>query len=608
MSHFKLYEIRGAQYYQQLGLTSFCLYAPNARNVWVILTAYGSEQKRIEMIRTDDGIWEAVTDQARPGRTYLYLVHDCHGKQMLRTDPVSFSVTHIPEVDQIHSIVHDETVYQWNDRQWIEKRRRTNPMKSPLSIYEIQVKSWLSSTRHSLQYRQIADELVKYCQRMGFTHVEMYGILEHTGEREYGYQIANFFAPYRHNGRCDDLKYLIDRLHQNDIGVILDWVPTHYHNYHKHQNYSFSLHNYDGTDMYARSPSPWGTLYFDFDKEETRQLLFASAMYYIDRLHIDGIRFDAVSGMIRRNNTDIPNAIEFLRKLNHTIHEHYPGVLCIAEESDGYPNLSQKMEFDLKWNMAWSYDMRNFLRTPYAERSQHWQSKVLDKFHYARWSPDKMILTVSHDDTDRSDCVLLNCVSHARDYEERFSDLRNFFAWQRCSPSRGHMIHMGDEIAQPTSWYQRFRQNLSSMDWSLSDSDSLHGRIQQCVRDLNHLYIQYPQFWEYGEEGYSLIYEYGPNLIIAYHRGIYNHRRIGVVHNFGNRGFEKYNIVLSSSDPNVTRIERVEEIFNTNVQKYGGSGAYLNGEIRMNMNDNRDVTLQLAIPPLATVIFQEHLK
>ena len=206
MSHFKLYEIRGAQYYQQLGLTSFCLYAPNARNVWVILTAYGSEQKRIEMIRTDDGIWEAVTDQARPGRTYLYLVHDCHGKQMLRTDPVSFSVTHIPEVDQIHSIVHDETVYQWNDRQWIEKRRRTNPMKSPLSIYEIQVKSWLSSTRHSLQYRQIADELVKYCQRMGFTHVEMYGILEHTGEREYGYQIANFFAPYRHNGRCDDFK------------------------------------------------------------------------------------------------------------------------------------------------------------------------------------------------------------------------------------------------------------------------------------------------------------------------------------------------------------------------------------------------------------------
>lgn len=611
MSHPKLYEIRGAQFYPELQITSFCLYAPNAKNVWVTLTAYGGEQHRIPMIKTNDGLWEAVSDKAPPGRTYLYLIDGSNGKHMLRTDPVSFSAVHVPEVDQIHSVVHDEQIYLWNDQEWMGKRTRTDPMRSPLSIYEIQPKSWMSGTSIPLNYRQIAEELANYCQKMGFTHVEMYGILDHNNPREYGYQVANFFAPYRHNGNCDDLKYLIDHLHQRNIGVILDWVPTHFHHYHRFGHYSFSLHDYDGTNLYAGSSSAWGTLYFDFDKAETCDLLSASALYYLDRLHIDGIRFDAVSAMIRRNRADIPSAIAFLRRLNHTIHTDYPGVLCIAEESDGYPNLTQTMGFDLKWNMAWSYDMRNFLRTPYGERAQHWKQKVLDMFHWARWSEDKMILTVSHDDTDSgehsSNNVLLNCVSHTRYDAEKFGDLRNFFAWQRCAPSRGHMIHMGDEVAQPMSWYQRFRRDLSSLDWSLCHSDSFHGQIQGCIRDLNLLYIRYPQFWEYGEAGYSFIYEYGPNLVIAYHRGIHKDRRIGVIHNFGNRGFQNYDIPLPGADPNVRRIRHVEEILNTDHPKYGGSGRFLNARIQMKYGNNRDAVLQVAIPPLATIIFEEHL-
>ncbi|CAF4258655.1 unnamed protein product, partial [Rotaria sp. Silwood2] len=517
MTHPKLYESRGAQYYKDSQTTSFCLYAPNARNVWVVLTAFGNEEHRLQMTRTIEGLWETVTDKAKPARTYLYLIEDYHGRYMLRTDPVSFSVVHIPEVNQVHSVVHDETIYQWGDRNWMIHRFQTDPLRSPLSIYEIQAKSWKSGRNQPFKFRQIAPELVIYCQEMGFTHVEMYGILDHARKWERGYQIANYFAPYRDSGTCDDLKYLVDLLHKNGIGVILDWIPTHYHHDHQSHYFSVSLHEYDGTNLHASCPSRWGTLYFDFNKEETRRLLFASALYYIDRLHIDGIRFDAVSQMIRRNQQDIPSAISFLRELNQTIHRHYPGVLCIAEETEGYPNLNRNMNFDLKWNIGWSNDARNLLRTPYAERPQHWKQKVLDVLHWARWSDDKMILTLSHDDTDsgahNSNCILLNLVSYARNDMDKFSDLRNFFAWQICAPSRGHLIHMGDEIAQPISWYQRFCRELPSMDWSLDNSSTLHGQIQQCVRDLNHLYIDHPQFWQYGEQDFSMIYEYGPNLI-----------------------------------------------------------------------------------------------
>jgi 1,4-alpha-glucan branching enzyme len=207
MSHPKLYETRGAHYHHESQTTSFCLYAPNARNVWLVLTAYGIQQYRLQMIKNHEGLWEIVTDKAPPGRTYLYLIDDYHGRQMLRTDPVSFSIVSNPITRRVQSVVHDETVYSWNDQNWMRQRARTNPLISPLSIYEIQPKSWKSGVYWPLNFRQIAGELATYCNQMGFTHVEMYGILEHTDRWEYGYQVANYFAPSRFSGICDDLKY-----------------------------------------------------------------------------------------------------------------------------------------------------------------------------------------------------------------------------------------------------------------------------------------------------------------------------------------------------------------------------------------------------------------
>ncbi|CAF4735177.1 unnamed protein product, partial [Rotaria sp. Silwood2] len=210
------------------------------------------------MIKNHEGLWKIVTDKAPPGQTYLYLINDYHGKYMLRTDPISFSIVSNCITRRAQSVVHDETVYKWGDQNWMRQRAQTNPLKSPLSIYEIQPKSWKSNVYWPLNFRQITSELVTYCNQMGFTHVEMYGILEHTDRWEYGYQVTNYFAPSRFNGICDDLKYLIDHLHQNGIGVILDWIPTHFKHCHFFHRYSISLHEYDGTNLYAGTESQWG--------------------------------------------------------------------------------------------------------------------------------------------------------------------------------------------------------------------------------------------------------------------------------------------------------------------------------------------------------------
>ena len=607
----KLYQIRGAQYCRTNGLTTFRVYAPNARNVWVILTVFGREELGLPMQKSGVDLWECVTSKAPPGRTYLYLIDDYNGKRMFRTDPFSFSTIDISEVRQIQSIVYDPTRYQWGDEQWINQRIRTNPLQSPLSIYEMQPKSWKSGIYRPVNYRQIVPDLIAYCLKMNFTHVEIYGLMEHSNRSERGYQITNYFAPYHDNGQCDDLKYFIDQLHQHNIGVILDWIPTHYHHYHFNQSYSVSLHEYDGTNLHGSNASRWGTIYFDFDKEESYRLLFASAIYFVDQIHVDGIRFDAVSQMIRRNWKDIPSAIRFLRHLNETIHRDYPGVLLIAEETENYPNLCQTMNFDVKWNIHWSNDSMNLLRTPYHQRQDHWQEKVVNHLYSSQTNSDKTILIVSHDSTDchwyDPRLSLYHCVQHATDELTKFSDLRNYFAWQFLSPSRGYLIHMGEELAQPISWFYRFRQGQTSVDWSLADPQTLNGKIQEYIADLNLLYRHHPHFWRRGEFDFSMVYEFQQNLIVAYHRGIYDQRRMLIIHNFSNRGYSKYDITLPTSDPNVVKIQKINELFNSNNPIYGGSGLFGNEQIQLLQRYGHEKFIRLAIPPLTTLVLEEHL-
>ncbi len=614
-SHPKLYETRGAHYCN--GVTSFEVFAPHARSISVVLTTFGRENSRIPMQKNADGVWETKTKHALPGKTYLYLVEDCQGKQMLRTDPFSFSTVDVPEAGQIQSVVTDSSKYVWKDQSWMNKRAEIDPLQAPLSIYELQLKSWKSGFNQPLNYREIAPPLISYCKSMGFTHVEIYGILDHFYKEARGYQVANFFAPYRGCGNCDDFKYFVDQLHQKGIGVIIDWIPTHFQHYHQNSAYSVSMHEFDGTNLYAAELSIWGTMYLDYSKEETRRLMSASALYFIDQLHIDGIRYDAISQMVHRNGKDYPDGISFLQQLNDTIRTSYPGVLTIAEETEGFPNVTKPTKlgglgFDLKWNIGWSHDSRNFMRTPYHERQKHWQHKVINYLNGAMHG-EKTILTHSHDDTDTGENsnsnVLIQCIDHEQNLEGKFANLRNFFSLQTLAPSWGHMIHMGDELVQSDSWYQRFRKNLPSVDWQLPAKSPQNLNMQNCISDLNALYLNKPQLWEKGENGFKLIAEYGPNAVVAYHRGTQGNKRIAIVHNFSDRGYTTYDLPLPRNDPAIGRIRKVSQIFSTDHFKYGGSGKYENTapSIISSAQNPQPTHLRMPLPPQSTIVLEEEL-
>ncbi len=605
--HPKLYESRGAQYRD--GETTFRVYAPNARNVSVVLTAFGREEHRLAMKRNAEGEWEVGTRHARPGRTYLYCVEDCQGKVMLRTDPFSFSTVNVRETGQVQSVVVDFGKYEWNDGDWMERRAQGDPMRAPLSIYEVHLKSWKSGVHQPMNFREMAPELVAYCQKMGFTHVEAFGLLEHYFRLGRGYQVANFFAPYRGCGSCDDFKYLVDQLHQNGIGVIIDWIPTHFQHYAQGNNYSVSMHEFDGTNLFAGEAAPWGTLYLDYGKEETRRLMFASALYFLDQLHVDGIRYDAISQLVRRGGKEIPEGISFLKELNDTVRACYPGVMTIAEETEGFPNVTRPTKdgglgFDMKWNIGWSHDSRNFMRTPYQERHGHWH-KVMNFLNSVQRG-ERVILTHSHDDTDSGESnngkVLLQCVSHVQKEEEKFANLRNFFAWQAFAPSCGHMLNMGDEVVQNESWYQRFRKNVPGVDWS-AEEDPMHRGVQECVSDLNALYLSRPQFWE-GDREFKLIAEHRSNTVVAYHRGTKENKRVAVVHNFSEKGYPVYDVPLPLGE----RIQKVGVIFSSDDSKYGGTGAFENREVEvLRRPGGEPMGLRMALPPLSTVVLEEEL-
>ena len=615
-SHPKLYETRGAHHRD--AVTRFEVFAPHARSINVVLTTFGREEHQIPMQKNAEGVWETTTPHAPPGKTYLYLVEDCHGRQMLRVDPFSFSTVDVPEVGQVQSVVTDSSKHVWKDQSWMKQRAERDPLQAPLSIYELQLKSWKSGFHQPLNYREIAPQLSSYCKSMGFTHVEVYGILDHFYREGRGYQVANFFAPYHGGGSCDDFKYFVDQLHQEGIGVIIDWIPTHFQHYHHNSSYSVSMHEFDGTDLLAAEPSLWGTLYLDYSKEETRRLMFASALYFIDQLHSDGIRGDAISQMVRRGGREYPDAISFLQQLNDTIHTSYPGVLTIAEETEGFPNVTKPtalggLGFDLKWNIGWSHDARNFMRTPYHERHGHWQHKVMN-YLQAAMHGEKTLLTHSHDETDTGEesnsNVLMQCIGHEPSLEGKFANLRNFFSLQTLSPSWGHMIHMGDELVQSDSWYQRFRKNIPSVDWQLPERSPQNLTMQRCISDLNALYLSTPQLWEKGDSGFKLITEYGPNAVVAYHRGgTQGDKRIAVVHNFSDRSYPVYDIPLPGNDAAIGRIRKLSQIFSTDHPKYGGSGKYdsTTPSVVYSPHDKRPTHLRMPLPPLSTVVLEEEL-
>ncbi len=594
-----LYLWRGAHI--TLNGTRFQVFAPQARQVYLLLTAYGREEHCIGMQKNVHGVWEMQTHLAPPGRTYRYCIEDCHGNWTARTDPFSFAVMQTKE-DTLESVVTDIDAYDWTDQEWMERRRQMDPLKNPLSIYELHIDSW-----KKLPFRELFRQLVDYLEYMRFTHVEIYGLLDSKNVFSWGYQTDHFFAPNWRLQNIDDLKSFIDACHRRNIGVLIDWIPSHYKHEHVGDR-SQSLYAYDGTDLFGNEPTPWGTVYFDLSKEEARRLMFSSALYWFEQMHIDGMRLDAISPMVARHGSVQEHAVSFLKELNTLVHEQYPGILMIAEETDGFPRVTQSVRegglgFDAKLGVYLQWKMRNFFRTPYEQRKSHFDDKLLRHLSDVAAGQDRWMIAHTHDDaasgTPHRHSTLYGSIP-TWDSWRRFADIRLFLAWNLFAPGFGHMIHMGDEIGQKWPWNERLGAEEGAVEWNVLHESSFHRGLQECVRDMNGLYRSKSPFWG---RGHRLISHHPQDNILGFHRHDGQGGSFAVIFNFSPMGYHQYNLPL---DPESSGIREAREIFNTDGVQYGGTGQFRNAYAYIARREEGAAThLRVAMPPLSVLIFEE---
>jgi len=501
----RIYEKLGSQLRVIDGVhgASFAVWAPNAKRVSVVGDFNGWDG-RFHQMRSlgPSGVWEIFIPGVGQGAHYKYEIHNANGHIVLKTDPYGFFFERPPKNA---AIVWNTTHFTWSDDEWFEKRRQRDPLRSPLSIYEVHLGSWRKkSATESLSYRELAEPLIRYVRQMGFTHVEFLPVAEHAYYPSWGYQVTGFYAPTSRFGTPDDLQYLINELHRAGIGVIIDWVPAHF------PRDDWALARFDGTALYEHEDprrgahQDWGTLIFNYSRHEVSNFLTANALYWCDRFHIDGLRVDAVASMLyldysRQPGEWIPNqyggrenldAIDFMRKFNHLAHTEFPGVLTIAEESTAWPLVTRPpylggLGFTFKWNMGWMHDTLNyFSRDPIHRRFHQHDLTFAMLYHYH----ENFILPLSHDEVVHGKRSLLGRMPG--DDWQRFANLRALLGYQWLFPGK-KLLFMGCELGQSSEWNAN-----GEVDWWLLDAGPYHKGLQTFMKDVNALYGREKALWE----------------------------------------------------------------------------------------------------------------
>ena len=497
-THRRLWEVLGSRVRRHQGVdgTSFAVWAPNARAVRVV-GEWNHWDGRVHPMRPlgASGVWEVFVPGVGPGAHYKYEVEGADGSLRLKADPFAREA----EVPPATASVVSESSYVWGDDEWMAARRATPVFDRPVRIYEVHAGSW----RPGLGYRDLAEHLADYVVEQGFTHVEFLPLATHPFGPSWGYQVTGYFAPDARLGTPDDLRYLVDRLHQRGVGVILDWVPAHF------PKDDFALARFDGTALYEHADPrqgehpDWGTLVFNYGRTEVRNFLVANALYWLDEFHVDGLRVDAVASMLyldysRDDGEWIPNrwggrenvdAIEFLRMFNTTVFAEHPGVLTAAEESTSWPMVSRPVEsgglgFSHKWNMGWMHDtLAYFAHDPVHRR---WHHRNLT-FGLLYAFTENFVLPLSHDEVVHLKGSLLTKMPG--DEWQRFANLRALLAWMWAYPG-GKLLFMGGEIAQWGEW------NLDrGVDWDALAGER-HRGVQSLVRELNLQHEALPAMWQ----------------------------------------------------------------------------------------------------------------
>ncbi len=609
-NHWHAYRFLGAHGHAVDGIrgTLFAVWAPNAQRVSVV-GDFNRWDGRVHPMRSRgvSGIWELFLPEIAPGSLYKFEIRTKSGDVLLKTDPYGNQFQLRPDSA---CVVTADPEYQWQDTDWLGDRKNADWLHAPLSIYEVHLGSWQRDEQGEfLGYRELAHRLCDYVKDMGFSHIELLPITEHPLDASWGYQTTGYFAPTSRFGTPDDFRYFVDHLHQNGIGVILDWVPAHF------PRDRHALGRFDGSALYEHEDprlgehKDWGTLIFNYGRNEVKNFLLASAVYWMEEFHLDGLRVDAVASMLyldysREQGEWLPNkyggrenleAVDFLRQLNTVTHDQFPGTLILAEESTAWPQVSRPtwlggLGFSMKWNMGWMHDTLCYMAKDPVHRHYHHD---LLTFGLLYAFTENFVLPFSHDEVVHGKGSLLDKMPG--DEWQRFASLRLLFSYMFTYPGK-KLLFMGNEFAQGREW-----DHHSSLEWHLLGRLQ-HQGVQAVVKELNRLYRELPALHgiDFEESGFRWIDCHDASQsVLTYLRRGKDGSFLAVILNFTPVPREGYRL-------GVPRPGRYNEIFNSDSEYYWGSNIGNDGGVSTEplswMGFDQSITVRL--PPLGALILQ----
>ena len=611
-SYTKMYEKFGAHTMTHNGKNGvhFAVWAPNAKSVCVRgdFNNYKIDAHPLQLRSDDSGIWEGFIEHVSIGLTYKYhIVSLFHNIVHEKSDPFAFYSEVAPKSA---SRIYELDNYKWNDKEWMKKRHKNNACDAPISVYEMHVGSWRRNPEEDnryLTYKELAEELVPYLKEMNYTHVEFMPLSEYPYFGSWGYQVVGYFSATSRFGEPEDLMYLIEELHKNNIGVIMDWVPSHF---------AVDMHgliNFDGTALYEHDDPrqgfhpEWGSIIFNYGRNEVKSFLISSAMFWLDKYHVDGIRVDAVASMLhldyaREEGEWIPNkdggnknleAVDFLQKLNESVYKEFPDIMMIAEESTAWPMVTGLtsqggLGFGFKWNMGWMHDTLKYMSYDPIYREHH-HSQLTFSLWYA--FDEHFMLPLSHDEVVHMKGSLINKMPG--DEAHKFANLRVMYAYMMSHPGK-KLLFMGGELAQYSEWHYE-----GSLDWHMLENP-YHLKLQKMLSDLNLIYKNQKALHQYDEKqiGFEWIdngdFQY--NCISYIRKSDNEEENIYVLCNFSNSQRSQYKTGVPFEG-------EYEEIFNSQSSYYAGSNEGNIGKIKAikEQMHNKEYSLELTLPALGVI-------
>ena len=611
--HFRIYEKLGSHIIEVDGQwgTYFAVWAPNAKRVSVIgnFNAWDSKSHPLHPRWDGCGIWEGFIPGVGKGTLYKYAIQAQDGRHLQKGDPYAL----FWEIPPNTASIVWETDYEWKDSEWMENRKDISGLDKPYSVYEVHLGTWKKTNGglHSLSYRELADELVDYVKEMGFTHIEFLPVMEHPYFPSWGYQITGYFAPSSRFGTPDDFMYMMDAFHQAGIGVILDWVPSHF------PADAHGLADFDGTHLYDHADPrkgfhpDWKSCIFNYGRLEVRSFLISNALFWLDKYHADGLRVDAVASMLyldysRNDGEWIPNefggnenleAISLLKEFNEAVYKEYPDAVTIAEESTAWSGVSRPtytggLGFGQKWMMGWMHDTLSYFKHDPIHRQYH-HNEITFSLVYA--FSENFMLPLSHDEVVHGKGSLMDRMPG--DEWQQFANLRLMYGYMFTHPGT-QLLFMGDEFAQTSEW------NIErGLEWWLTENP-LHAEMQEWIKTLNHFYKNKPALYEmqFNPDGFQWV-DHGDhqNSSLSYLRYGNDHEQpLLVINNFTPVVRENYKIGVPLKG-------RWKEVLNSDDIAYGGSGVTNAGKKLTTTQETwhgRPYVIELSLPPLSTIVLE----